>query len=82
MTDLNRERGFLKGLAQQSANRGLQVGLRTYEVTAQFGQPEATETKQLKTKKIEVFKYMRTGRSFALKITFENGKVVAWEDRR
>lgn len=82
MTDINKERGFLKGLAQQSMNKGLQVGLRTYEITAQFGQPAATETKQLKTKKVEIFKYMRSGRSFALKVTFENGKVVGWDDRR
>ena len=82
MSDINKERGFLKSLAKQSANKGIRAGLRTYEITAQFGQPEASEVKQLKTKKIEVYKYGRNGRSFSLKITFENGVVVAWEERR
>ena len=82
MTDLHKELGFLQGLAKQSANKGIKVGLRIHEITAQFGNPEATDIKQLKTKRVDIYKYRKSGRSFALKITFENGAVVAWEERR
>lgn len=49
--NLAKERDFLKKLNQQSKNKNLQVGLNIYEITDQFGQPDAVERRQLKTKK-------------------------------
>lgn len=60
--NLAKERDFLKKLNQQSKNKNLQVGLNIYEITDQFGQPNAVERRQLKTKKVEIYKYTKKGR--------------------
>ena len=68
-----------RGAASKRSAIGL--GSSRFEVIAAFGAPAATETKQMKTKQVEVLKYGPIGRSFALKVVLENGRVVSWEER-
>ncbi|UYG01260.1 hypothetical protein [Halomonas sp. GD1P12] len=47
-----------------------------------LGQPEAIDTKVLKTKTKEVWKYYPIGRrSYGLRITLDDGKVVGWDKK-
>ncbi|CAM0554884.1 hypothetical protein EHLJMEHL_00472 [Vreelandella titanicae] len=47
-----------------------------------LGQPEAVDTKVLKTKIKEVWKYDPIGRrSYGLRITLDDGKVVGWDKK-
>jgi len=47
-----------------------------------LGTPEAVDKQVLKTKRKEIWKYdERRKNQFALKITIENGRVVAWDKK-
>lgn len=80
--NLENERAFLKKLSGNELQQGLQRGMHSHLVTAQFGRPDDVETRQLKTKRVEVYKYRKSGRGYALKVTLENNRVTSWEDRR
>ncbi len=47
-----------------------------------LGEPLDIDQKVLKTKTKEIWKYQQTGKNrYALKITLENGVVVAWDQK-
>lgn len=63
-------------------NGSIRQGMTANMVVAAWGPPAAIERKVLKTKTREILKYgPGPGRSFANKVTIENGIVVGWEQR-
>jgi hypothetical protein len=47
-----------------------------------LGRPADTDTKVLKTKTKEIWKYNRVGKNrFGLRVTVENGVVVGWDKK-
>lgn len=65
-----------------SKPQSLEIGLTISDVVYMFGWPESTEVKQLRTKRVDIYKYFKRGHGFLLKVSFDNGRAAAWEDRR
>lgn len=82
MGNIDKEVGFLKSLASNAKPAKLRIGMSTWELSTQVGRPDVKETKQLKTKVVETFKYQKQSRGYVLKVILEDGKVVSWDDRR
>ena len=65
-------RRMMKGLIWQGETRE--------QLLESLGKPADTDEKVLKTKTKEIWKYRRTARNrFGLKVTLDDGIVVAWE---
>lgn len=63
-------------------NGSIRQGMTANMVVSAWGPPAAIDRKVLKTKTKEILKYgPGPGRSFANKVTIEDGIVVGWEQR-
>ena len=69
--------------AQRVQNSELWQGATSEMVYEMFGSPVQVDEKALKTKTKATYKYFQIGQNrFALRIMFDDGVVVKWEDKR
>ncbi len=63
-------------------NKTIWEGMSQAQLIDSWGLPAAKDQKVYKTKIAETFKYNQTGkRSFANRVTVENGIVVGWNSK-
>jgi ATPase subunit of ABC transporter with duplicated ATPase domains len=76
-------RRFGPDVAARLLRKEVWVGQTHEQLVAALGEPVDVDTKVLKTKTKQVFKYMPTGTNrYAIRITLDDGVVVGWEDKR
>ncbi len=69
-------------LVQDLLDETFWQGQTAEQLRDSLGEPLDIDEKVLKTKTKEVWKYQQTGKNrYALKITLENGVVVAWDQK-
>lgn len=63
--------------------RSIWQGATEEMIIESIGRPIDVDERVMKTKRKHVFKYHQRGKGkFALRITFEDGLLVGWDDKR
>ena len=69
-------------IVYQIMNQQFWQGQTPAQLVDSIGHPADIETKVLKTKSREIWKYGETGKGrYSLRVTFENDEVVGWEQK-
>lgn len=79
---LMKKYGHDKDLVDRLIRKTIWMGETAEQLRDSLGSPAAIDHKQLKTKRVEVWKYGRISKTrFKLRVTLENGSVTAWEHK-
>lgn len=69
-------------IAERILSKTVWIGETAEQLRDSFGAPIDVDEKVLKTKRKEVWKYVRKGKNrYGLRFTVENGIVVGWDEK-